>query len=332
MRAPRWLGTVSAVALATPVHLLTVVIGGCGIALLWRGDSLWFKLLGLACLALSVFLDVRPRRRRPIDPTELDLRRSGATVALLRKVADDVGSPVPSRCLVTAEYGACARLARRGRTLEVGAPLWLALDSEERIALLARTLAPLGRARTRLDGYVASALWTLDRWRDIFTPDPSPDPQAIYDPVIVATEQDVISSRASFRLGVGVVWLVFWPLATLAAGYHRVLAAAAAPLLEDKERRADQAASAAAGATALAGLQRAFGDAEVVAAVLQHATRFGGDLQTAIGERTARLYADQVTTATPGAVQVRLEEWAQIDQEWAPAIDEEFAQLRSAYR
>lgn len=334
MSAPRPVTrTVLAVALATPVHLAALVIAGIGIVLLWQGGSLWFRLIGLACLALAVFLDVRPRRRRlRLETTELDLRRSAATVALLRRVAADVGSPLPSRCVISSEYAARACLTGRGRTLEIGAPLWLALDSEERIALLARTLAPLGRARTRTDGYVGSALWSLARWRDMFTPDPAGDPQSVYDPIILTSEANVIVARGEYRLMTDIVWLLLWPLRVLVEGYRRLLTAVAAPLLQVKDERADRAAAGAAGATALAGLRRALGDGEVVAAVLQHATRFGGDLQAAISERTARLYADQVTTAPPGAVQVRLEEWVQIDQEWAPAVAEQFAELRSAYR
>lgn len=321
-----------AVLLATPVHLVTLLIAGTGLALLWRGTSLWFKLLGLACLALAAFLELRPPRRWRPDPTDLDLRRSAATVTLLRRVAADVGSPMPSRCVITSEYGAETLLTRRGRTLEVGAPLWLALDSEERIALLARTLAPLGRARSPAAGYVGAALWSLVRWQEMFTPDPAGDPQSVYDPIILTTEASVIRGRGEYRVLTDVVWVLCWPLRALAAGYRRLLAAAATPLLQAKDARADEAAAAAAGATALAGLQRALGDGEVVASVLQHAARFGTDLQAAISERTARLYADQVTTAAPGTVELRLEEWAQIDQEWAPAVDEQFAQLRSAYR
>lgn len=325
--------TLLALALATPVHLLTLVVAGAGIALVWRGDSLWSRLIGLACLAVAVFLGIPPRRRRHrLETSELDLRRSTATVALLRKVAADVGSPPLSRCVITSEYGARTCLSRRGRTLEVGAPLWLALDNEERIALLARTMAPLGRALTRTDGYVTSALWSLGRWRDLFDPLPAHDPQAVYDPVIVATETQVLSGRAENRILLEIAWLLMWPLRVVVEGYRRLLAAVATPLLCLKDERADRAAAAAAGATAAAGLQRALGDGEVVAAMLQHATRFGGDLQTAISERTARLYADQVTTAPPGTVQVGLEVWAQIDQEWAPAVAEQFAEIRSAYR
>lgn len=336
-RRPRpLLRTALAVALATPVHLLSLAIAALGVWLLWPGHGLWFGLLGLGCLLFAATLVLHPLRvRRRYWPASsvLDLRRSAATVALLRKIAGAVGGSVPGRCVVTTSYGARSRISRHGRTLEVGAPLWLALDSEERVALLARTLAPRGSARSLVDAYVTAALWSVGRWQDMFSPIRPGDPQAVYDPVIVATEASVITSRAEYRLGTDVVTLLLSPLRLMAAGYGRLLGVVADPLLQACNERVERAAEAAAGTAALAELQRALGDGVVVAGVLQHATRHGLDLQTALSERTARLYAEQVSAVgQPGSIDVRLEEWAQIDQEWSPAIAEQFAELRSAYR
>lgn len=337
LRRPRSLPrTALAVVLATPVHLVSLAITALGVWLLWPGHGVWFGLLGIGCLLFAASLVLRPLRlRRRYWPASsvLDLRRSAATVVLLRKITGAVGCSMPSRCVVTATYSARSRLGRHGRTLEVGAPLWLALDSEERVALLARTLAPRGPTRSVIDAYVAGALWSLGRWQDMLSPIRPGDPQAVYDPVIVATEASVITARAEYRLGTDVVTLLLSPLRLLVGGYQRLLGLVAVPLLQARNERVERAAEAAAGTTALAGLQRALGEGEVVAGLLQHATRTGLDLQTALTERTARLYAEQVTSAAqPGSIDVRLEEWAQIDQEWSPAIAEQFAELRSAYR
>jgi hypothetical protein len=324
-----------AVALATPVHLLSTAILALGIWLLWPGHGVWFGVLGLVCVLLAATLvlrPLRPMRHRLPHGTALDLRRSAATAELLRRVAAEVGSPVPQRCVVTATYAAATRTSIHRHTLEVGAPLWLALDTEERVALLARTLAPDGAARWRVDDYVAVAIGTLARWQDLLTPMPAPDPQSVYDPVIVATEAGVMHGRAEYRLGVDAVWVLLSPLRLVAAGYRRLLEAAASPMRRAATDRVEQVAAAAAGVAALDGLQRALRQGEVVASVLQHATRTGTDLQTALVERTARLYADQLIPASPAAVEVDLEEWARIDQEWAPSVDEQFAELRSAYR
>ena len=328
--------TTLAVVLATPVHLVSIAILALGVWLLWPGHGVWFGLLGAVCLLLtaSLVLPARtPRRRRPPEGTVLDLRRSAATVELLGKVAGAVGGRVPARCVITSTYGAVSRMSRHGRALEVGAPLWLALDGEERVALLARVLAPRGSGRSLVDAHVSRALWTLDRWQEIFTPVRTDDPDSVYDPIIATTNAGVLTGRAESRLGADVVWVLLLPLRLAAAGYERVLRLVAEPLLRAGNERVEHAAAAAAGTGAMAGLERALGDGEVVAALLQRATRTGVDLQTALSERTARVYADQpVSTAPPGAVQVDVDEWARIDQEWAPAVDEQFARLRSAYR
>lgn len=328
--------TALAVTLATPVHLVSVAILGLGVWLLWPGHGLWSRLLGIACLLMTASLVLpprTPRRRRAPEGTVVDLRRSAATVALLRQVATAVGGRVPERCVITSTYGAASRMSRHGHTLEVGAPLWLALDGEERVALLARALAPRGSARSLVDGYVSRALGTLDRWQDLFTPVRVEDPDSVYDPIIATTNPEVLTGRAESRLSADIVGLLFWPFHLVTGGYRRLLRLVADPLLQARNERIEQVSLAVAGPTALAALDRALDDGEVVAGVLQRATRTGVDLQTALSERTARVYADRaVTTAQPGSVEVDLDAWIRIDQEWAPAVAEQFARLRSAYR
>jgi hypothetical protein len=217
--------------------------------------------------------------------------------------------------------------------LEVGAPLWLALDGEERVALLARALARRGSARSLADAYVARALWTLERWQELLTPVRTEDPDSVFDPIVATADAGVLTGRAESRLGADVVWLLLWPFRLVAAGYRRLLDVVADPLLRARDERAERAAAQAAGETAIAGLDRALADGAVVATVLQRATRTHVDLQTALSERTARISADRTAGAgRPGSVVVDLDDWARMDQEWAPAVSEQFAHVRSAYR
>jgi hypothetical protein len=328
--------TALAIVLATPVHVVSVALLALGVWLLWPGHGVWRALLGIACLLVTASLVLRPRtprRQRAPESSVLDLSRSPATVGLLREVAGAVGGRLPARCLVTSTYGATSRLTRHGRTLEVGAPLWLALGGEERVALLARTLAPRGRARSVVDGYVGRAAWTLGRWREIFSPVRTEDPDSVFDPIIATTNPEVLAGRAEGRLGADIAGLFLLPFRLVTVGYARLLGSVADPVLQARNELVESAVAAAAGTTAVAGLERAGADGELVAGVLQRATRTGVDLQTALSERTARVDADRPpSTDRPGSVEVGVDEWARMDQEWAPAVDEQFARLRSIYR
>jgi len=324
------------VALATPVHLLSLAILGLGVWLLWPGRGVGSKLLGIVCLLVTAALVLppwTPRRRRTPAGTAVDLRRSPATAALLGELAATVGGRVPTHVVVSSRYGAGSRMSRHGRTLDVGAPLWLALSGDERVALLAGALAPRGSTRSLVDAFVTRALWTVDRWLEVFTPSRMEDPDSVFDPIIATTNPEVLTGRAESRLSADIVALLLWPFRLVTAGYRRLLHLVAEPLLRAANERVEAAVTAAAGPTAVDGLERALDDGELVAGVLQRATRTGVDLQTALSERTARIYADRaVSTAPPGVVEVDLDDWIRIDQEWAPAVAEQFARLRSAYR
>jgi hypothetical protein len=316
-----------AVVLATPVHLVSIGMAALGIWLAWSGTSAW---LGVVVVLLAIMLVWRPLRSR------LDLRTAPHTDALLRRIAAAVDAPLPRRFMVVRSYSAESRSDVHGRTLCVGAPLWLALDGDERVALLARTLAPRGSARSRSDAYVDHALGTLDRWQRTLTPDATPDPLSVYDPVILTSEAQVITGRAQFRLGLDVAWVLLWPLRAIVGGYRRILAAATAPLREAREQRVDEVTAAVAGPRALAALRRELGNGNAVSALIQRAANTGADMHTAVAERTARIAATDagalLTTDPDGTVYVRPDSWVLIEQEWQGAVAEQFEQLRSDYR
>jgi hypothetical protein len=317
-----------ALVLATPVHAGPVALTALGAWLLWSGTSRW---LGIFCLAGAASLLWRPRRRPDPKDSTLDLVSAPESAELLDAVAAAVDAPTPHRLRISRGFGAEVRRRRRRWTITVGAPLWLGLAPEERIALLARALAPYGLAPGWSEQYVHGALTTLDRFLGWLNPDSPGDPMSVYDPIIIAGSPDTIAGRAANRLGTDIVAVLLLPLHLLCAGYRRLLATAAREMTVAHQRSVDAAVATVAGPAAVERLQRDLAHREAIATLAQRAANTGADMQMAVRQRTVRVV--DAAELTPGpTIRVSPAHWEAIDAEWSTAVNEQFELLRRDLR
>lgn len=207
-----------------PIHLLNLALAASGVALLWPGRTITEKVLGV--LALASVLAFRPRLRWVRGAGLLD--QSPATAALLVDIAQAVGGPPPTRLTVSSDFNAhVARTGIRGRTLDIGAPLWAALSPEERIAVLGHELGHLANSDVRSSRIVASALTSLAQWTEVFA------------------MRTVTYSRAyAIQL---LLQVVLWPVRVVLTGYLRVITLLAAASHRRQEHYADLASAVAGG-------------------------------------------------------------------------------------
>ncbi len=145
------------------------VVGAIGIAVLALGYP-HIPLLGLGVLLIAAAIYLRPRALRNDSPT-LTENDAPTLLGLLDRIADELEAPRIDGVQVTNDFNAyVVEFNPRERVVGIGAPLWLALDHGERLALLAHEVAHLANddpARGRLTG---AAMVTLSRWLDLFSP------------------------------------------------------------------------------------------------------------------------------------------------------------------
>ena len=121
-------------------------------------------------LVLAAAIYLWPRARRNRRPT-LTQTEAPVLFSLLDAITERQGGARIDGVHVTADFNAYAALyAPRTQVIGIGAPLWLALDADQRLALLAHECAHFANndpARSELTG---QAMVTIDRWCSLFSP------------------------------------------------------------------------------------------------------------------------------------------------------------------
>lgn len=145
------------------------VLGSIGLAgAVFGFPDIPLLVIGVLLIASAIFL--RPRAIRNHAPTLRDTD-APALLGLLNRIAEELDAPAIDGVHVTGDFNAyIVEFNSRERIVGIGAPLWLALDHRERLALLAHEVAHLANndpARGRLTGV---AMMTLSRWFDLFSP------------------------------------------------------------------------------------------------------------------------------------------------------------------
>jgi len=348
------------VALATPVHLVTLGIAATGVVLLWPGTTLWQKFLGVLCLALAYAL--RPTFGRfEKGPGLMDPAACPETVALVREVAGAVHSPLPTRLEVSTAVNAFAGVAGlRGRVVSLGAPLWVALSGPERVALLGHELGHLAHGDALQGRYVWGAYQTLQHWEEMLSPASARYRFRPMDQLI--TTESAAGLSAGNSLLAELTSVLLWPVRATVVGYRRLVELVAAPSSRRQEHYADLASARAAGtAAAAAMLEVLLADAAIDTAANRAAiTR--ADLADAITERMAAFDAGQRRTLRHGsgaeasriddshpptlqrlrlvesaervepAVVVSPARWAAIDAELSATVSNQLKRLADDYR
>ncbi len=156
--------------LATLVYGLSLAFAISGLWVLWQPwPTLFHPIIGTLCLLLSWV--ARPR------PTEVPyylLKRSEFPVmyALTDRIAKALRAPPPQAIAYSADFNANYRQAGwRGRPyIELGSPLLAALESQERLALIAHELSHGVNQDPLRSNYLHGAVETLATWGMSFRP------------------------------------------------------------------------------------------------------------------------------------------------------------------
>jgi Zn-dependent protease with chaperone function len=169
---PKWTSDkVWAVLLALLVHGLTLGLAAVGILLLADVAGRILMVLGGICLLVAWF--VRPRLGR--KPSEMLLR---AQAPSLYKAVDDVAQRVGTRRVrgiaLSPEFNSSVKRAGSRIYMQIGAPFFMILDPQERIALFAHELAHLVNGDPLRGAVLSSALSSLDAWYSLMRPGPIP--------------------------------------------------------------------------------------------------------------------------------------------------------------
>jgi heat shock protein HtpX len=290
-------GRASAVALglAALVHLTTlalVVLGG------WLAVVTPFRLGGilLGVLLVALAWDVRPRLGRRPDPLrEFDVGAAPGLRALVDRVATAVDVEPPTVIVLTGDVNASVREVglRRERVLDIGAPLWIALAPDERVALLAHELGHLRGGDARRGTVVGAALTTLREWYLLANDERT---------VGVGRSRRMMQRTADGALVRLSSWVAMWlfrliglvPLVT-----YWLLLAVTLRSSQREEYAADRAAASVAGRDGMLGALRLLGHADELRLALRSAT---------MGSRTDLLATASSFVATAPAREARTSE------------------------
>lgn len=167
----RGLALVLAIVLVTPVHLVSLALAAGGLALVAFGGGWWHWLI--AAFLLLIAWVTRPHVFGRADPdSQLIAPDTAPTlIALIAEVALVVGARPPTEVRIINDFNAyVASRGIRGRQLALGAPMWVALEPQARIALLGHELGHLAHGDVLSSEYVNSAYRTLGRWVDLLDP------------------------------------------------------------------------------------------------------------------------------------------------------------------
>lgn len=158
------MSSVLLVVLSLIPNLLMWVTGAGGLWLLVLGSTWPLRVIGVGLIAVAAA--TRPRLGKADKRSvELSRRDAPAMWSLIDRVASAVGTRAPHRLIIVPEFNAYVVTLRAGRRLlAVGAPLWVALDAQTRVALLGHELGHLAHRDLRRGRLVAGARATLTFW------------------------------------------------------------------------------------------------------------------------------------------------------------------------
>ncbi|MGC1497184.1 MAG: M48 family metallopeptidase [Sulfitobacter sp.] len=193
--------------------------------------------LGVGAILLCVAAYLRPKKSRNENPT-LRVQDAPVLLELLNNIANQLGAPKIDGVHVIGDFNAyMAEFNGQERVVGIGAPLWLALDDDERLALLAHEIAHLSNndpARMQLTG---SALQTLSRWLELFSPPSIIDHDS--DTRIIIDDRGILAQLVGGVFGAG--------FAALTLAYEKLIFADS----QRAEYLADVLATSVAGASAM---------------------------------------------------------------------------------
>jgi Zn-dependent protease with chaperone function len=263
---PRWTPSrIAAYAIAIAVHLFTLALIAAGVAAIVvdfpnvLGILIGATLLGLGLVMRPRLDKLTPHQGHPVDSPMLRALAADVAVALDRDPPDVI--------LIDAEWNASWRVVglRRRRVLTLGLPLLVALEPQERVALIAHELGHDRNGDARRGLIVGSAVLGLDRLADLLEPAP-------------AWDSDFLAEAELGPIGwlsAGIMWILSRPV-------DAVLWLEARLLLRDMQRAeylADALAARVAGTKATAALLEWFLMWSVFDLVVQQAGNDGaGDV------------------------------------------------------
>ncbi|WP_436523673.1 M48 family metalloprotease [Actinoplanes sp. HUAS TT8] len=166
---------IATIALSVVLLAMVAAILVAGVWLLTYEFFSPVNLIGALLILIAVVL--RPRLGRLSaflrDAEELDRTTAPTLFALIDQVAAAAGTPVPDRVLLSAEFNASTSMVglRRQRVLTLGAPLWTALDPQERVALLGHELGHFVNGDVRRGLITQAAESTLGAVAYLLRPD-----------------------------------------------------------------------------------------------------------------------------------------------------------------
>lgn len=170
-------------SVAAGAWLLAFVVYASTLALIplavWCAVGIRFRVLGigLAALLLWILWQLRPRAPRTPDEGRLAPQDGQHLRELVDRVSTAVGTAAPRTIVLDPHInaGVYDGSRRDGRVLVLGVPLWLALDPQARVALMAHELGHFASGDTRRSRWVAGALGILQGWRHLLLPSPNDD-------------------------------------------------------------------------------------------------------------------------------------------------------------
>src|SRR5574341_2358809 len=162
---------VAAMGLAGVVHLLTAAVAVLGILIVVRGwPYVCIVSGGLICLAVAWVLFPRPAKLpgHIASPAEFP-----TLYAIANRIAQEIGAKPVTGIVIDHHFSASFSQAgwRRSQIVTIGLPLFAALNSQEKIAVLAHELAHDVNGDPSRGLFVGSALQTLAQWYWLLQPD-----------------------------------------------------------------------------------------------------------------------------------------------------------------
>ncbi len=248
--------TVAVWGLAGLVHLTTVATLVLGAWLTLIAPSLVLRVPGLVIVLFGLFLVPWPRSVRKLGAhTRVDLPE---LFALLDRVAEHNGGPVPHLVGFDPDYNASTFALGRRRVLVLGAPLWVAAPPHARLALLGHELGHFAHRDVLSSSWTAPAHRALEQWRL----------------VLRELGDDPFDGGTGLRIVTVVIRVLVLPFRALLAGYVYLLDLLAASSSRSREYLADLDAISTGGSDgALALLDTLLAGSAVEAAVGRAAIR-----------------------------------------------------------
>jgi Zn-dependent protease with chaperone function len=153
---------------ATMIHAITLGFTAFGIALIVLGWPYLVAIVGgLLCLGIAWFLRPRPDEM----PSEILSRAEfPALYRVVDTVVDSLGAPKTYGIVVNEDFNASYGQFgwRRKGVLSIGLSLWMILDEEEKVALIAHELAHSVNGDAARGFYIGLAMNSLENWYALF--------------------------------------------------------------------------------------------------------------------------------------------------------------------